>query len=74
MGEEADLLFTVPVVMPFWGLGEHEPLIIALCLPIVSHMNCKRLVFPQSPKGHNTRNSKKQVRLLPHIISPQKYY
>ena len=29
MGKEAYLLFTVTVGMPFWGLGEHEPLIIA---------------------------------------------
>ena len=35
-GEEADLLFTVTVGMPFWGLVEHEPLIIALFLPVVS--------------------------------------
>ena len=36
MGKEADLLFTVPVGMKFWGLGEQEPLILALFLPIVS--------------------------------------
>ena len=28
MGKEADLMFTVTIGMPFWGLGEHEPLII----------------------------------------------
>ena len=35
MGKEADLLFTVIVGMPFWGFGEHEPLIIALFIPVV---------------------------------------
>ena len=39
MGEEADLLFTVTVGMPFWVLGEHEPLIIALFLPVVYSRN-----------------------------------
>ena len=32
MEKEIHLLFTVPVGMPFWGLGEHEFLIIALFL------------------------------------------
>ena len=41
MGKKADLLFTVPVGMPCWGLREHEPLIIALFLPIVSRRNWK---------------------------------
>ena len=35
-GKEADLLFTIPVGTTFWGLEEHEPLIIALFLTIVS--------------------------------------
>ena len=39
MEKEADLLFTVTVGMPFWGLVEHEPLIIALFLPVVSCSN-----------------------------------
>ena len=39
MEKEADLLFTVTVGIPFWGLGEHEPLIIALFLPVVSFSN-----------------------------------
>ena len=39
MGKEADFLFTVIVGIPFWGLGEHEPLIIALFLPVVSFSN-----------------------------------
>ena len=41
MGKEADLMSTVPVGIPFWGLGEHEPLIIALFLPIVSIRNLR---------------------------------
>ena len=39
MGKEADLLFTIPVGITCWGLGEHEPLIIDLFLLIVSHRN-----------------------------------
>ena len=37
MGKEADLLFTVPVVTYFWPLEEHEPLIMSLPPPIISH-------------------------------------
>ena len=44
MGKEVDLLFTVPVGIPFWVLGEHEPPIIALFLPIVSRRNWKGTV------------------------------
>ena len=40
-GKEAEFLFTVTVGMPCWGLGEHEYLIIALFLPIVSQRNWK---------------------------------
>ena len=40
MVKEADLLFTITVDMPFWGLKEHEPLIVALFIPIVSHREC----------------------------------
>ena len=36
MVKEADLLFTVLVGMPFWGMGNHEPLIVALLLPIIT--------------------------------------
>ena len=36
MGKEADLLFIIPVGMPFGILEEHEPLIVALFLLIVS--------------------------------------
>ena len=39
MGKEADLLFTVPVGMPCWVLGEHNPLIIYLFLLIVLKRN-----------------------------------
>ena len=28
-------MFTVPVGMPFWGVGDNETLIVALFLPIV---------------------------------------
>ena len=35
MGKEAGLLFTVTDGMKFWGLGDHEPLIIALFLPVI---------------------------------------
>ena len=34
-------MFTVPVGMPYWGLGEHEPLIVDLFVPIVSCRNWK---------------------------------
>ena len=39
MGKEAELIFTVPVGMTFWEWGEHEPIIIALFIPVVSHIN-----------------------------------
>ena len=48
MGKEADLLFTVTVVIPFWGFGEHEPLIIALFLPVLS---CSNWRGPWTIKG-----------------------
>ena len=41
MGEGADLLLTVPVGVPCWGLGEHEPLILYLFHPIVSRRKWK---------------------------------
>ena len=42
MWKEAELLFTVTVGMPCWGIGEHEPLILAPPPPqIVSHSNWK---------------------------------
>ena len=44
MGKEVDLLCTVLVGIPFWVLGEHEPPIIALFLPIVSRRNWKGTV------------------------------
>ena len=48
MGKEADLLFTVIVGMPFWGFGEHEPLIIALFIPVVY---CSNWSIPWTIKG-----------------------
>ena len=33
--KEADLLFTVPMGIPFWDLGEHEPMIITLLITII---------------------------------------
>ena len=41
MRKEADLLFTIPVGMPFWGLEENEPLIVAFFLPIISRRECR---------------------------------
>ena len=41
MRKEVDLLFTVPVGTSFGTLEEHEPLIIALFLPIISRSNCR---------------------------------
>ena len=35
MVSEADLLFSVFIGVFFWVLGEHEPLIVALFLPII---------------------------------------
>ena len=43
MGKGAELLFTVTVGIPFWGLGEHEPLIIYLFLSFVSRRKWKGL-------------------------------
>ena len=40
MGKEVDLL-TVLVGIPFWGLVEHKPLIIALFLPIFYRRNLR---------------------------------
>ena len=36
MGNEADLLFTVPVGIPFWGSGEYKTLVVSLFLTVVS--------------------------------------
>ena len=35
-------MFTVPVGIPCWGLGEHEPLIISLILIFVYRSNWRR--------------------------------
>ena len=40
MRKEADLLFTIPVGTHFWVLEEHEPLITAFLLLIVSRREC----------------------------------
>ena len=37
MGKEANILFNVPVGMPFWVRGEHEPMLVDLFLPIITH-------------------------------------
>ena len=39
IGKDADLLFTVPVGVPFWEKHQHEPLIICLLLPVVKRRN-----------------------------------
>ena len=39
MVKEAELVFTVPVIMQFWRLRENELLIIDLFLPVVSSRN-----------------------------------
>ena len=39
MGKEADFMFTIIVGITFCGMGEHEPLIISLLLPIISCSN-----------------------------------
>ena len=39
MGKVSELLFTVTIGMSFWGLGEHETLVIALFLPVFSCSN-----------------------------------
>jgi hypothetical protein len=39
IGKDADLLFTVPVGVPFWEKHQHEPLIVCLLLPVVKRRN-----------------------------------
>lgn len=34
MGEDADVLFTVPCGMSFWASGQFEPLIVAIVFPL----------------------------------------
>ena len=48
MGKEADLLFTVTVGIIFWGLGEHEALIIPFFIPVVYYSNWR---IPWTIKG-----------------------
>ena len=47
MGKEEELLFTITVGMPFCGLGEHEPLIIALFLPVFYCCNWRGVLDKQ---------------------------
>ena len=37
LGKMVDLLFFVPCGHSIWGKDQHEPLTIALCLPLISH-------------------------------------
>ena len=39
MRKYLEFMFTVTVGMPFCGLGQHEPLIISLFIPIFSRIN-----------------------------------
>ena len=39
IGKASYFLLTVPVGIPFWDLGEHEPLTIEFFLPIISRTN-----------------------------------
>ncbi len=34
LGKDADVLFTVPVGVPFWTSGQFEPLIVAIVFPL----------------------------------------
>ena len=43
MVKEADILFTVPMVLIFWLLDEHEPIIVALCIHVVNIRDWKGL-------------------------------
>jgi hypothetical protein len=39
LGKSADILFTVPAGIPFWGSSQFEPLIVAIIFPL-SHASC----------------------------------
>jgi hypothetical protein len=39
IGKDTDVLFTVPVGVPFWEKRQHEPLIVCLLLPVVQRRN-----------------------------------
>ena len=41
MGKQSELLFNVPVGIFFWDMEEHEPMIVALFLPIIYRRNWK---------------------------------
>jgi hypothetical protein len=38
LGKSADILFTVPVGVPFWGASQFEPLIVVIIFPL-SHVS-----------------------------------
>ena len=41
IGKEVDLMFTITDGIPFWGLVDHETMIFALVLPIVTRSGWK---------------------------------
>ena len=41
IGKEVDLMFTITDGIPFWGLVDHETLIVDLALPIATHSGWK---------------------------------
>ena len=38
LGKSADIFFTVPACVPFWGSPQFEPLIVAIIFPL-SHVS-----------------------------------
>ena len=48
LGQSADILFTVPAGVPFWGASQFEPLIVAIIFPL-SHVSSH--TGPWSLKG-----------------------
>lgn len=41
LGKDADLMVTAPVGLPFWESNQHEPLILAILLPVVRRKDWK---------------------------------
>ena len=37
LGKLCDLVFSVPVGTPFWNASQHEPLVLGISLPLISH-------------------------------------
>ena len=37
LGKNSDIFFTVPVGSPVWPASQHEPLVVVICLPLLSH-------------------------------------